>query len=220
MRGAAVASGQAVKYVFIFPLRLTMDFVVDKWLGVETRGNVHHEATLRSKAIGGDPVIYQPLRLRMWQRLMAAVPLDPTESTFVDLGSGRGRALFFAARAGFRRVIGVELDEILARHAAANVERWTERRPSRVPGQEIQALQGDAAVFVPPKAPLLLFLFNPFGPDTMGRVLTTLTNAPFGPEDSVFVAYQNPLHADVFDAFPQLELHVRRHELLVYRLVP
>jgi len=41
---------------------------------------------------------------------MATVPLEPAESTFVDLGSGRGRALFFAARTGFHRVIGVELD--------------------------------------------------------------------------------------------------------------
>jgi glycosyltransferase involved in cell wall biosynthesis len=47
---------------------------------------------------------------------------------FADLGSGKGRVLFMAARRPFKRVIGVEIDAELNRIARDNLERGRGRR--------------------------------------------------------------------------------------------
>src|ERR1700719_3166712 len=44
--------------------------------------------------------------------------------TFVDIGAGKGRALLLAAELPFRKVIGVELSEELARIAQKNITLW------------------------------------------------------------------------------------------------
>lgn len=208
----------AVRYVIAFPFRRAVDLATDRWLGVDTRGTVHNESVLSTLAVGGDPTFYQPIRYRTWLRLMREVPIDPASSTFVDLGCGRGRALFFAARSGFRHTLGVELDGELAREAEINVERWKSAHANSALGSaDIRAMQGDAAHFSPPPGNLLLFLYNPFGPDTMRRVLARFCETPFGADDDVFIVYLRPLHADVFAEFPQLAEHARGKDLVVYR---
>src|SRR3954453_11926131 len=105
--------------------------------------------------------------------MMSSVPLNPGDSTFVDLCCGSGRRLILAARAGFRRVVGVELDADLTQEAEVNIRRWEKsRRGPRRPGQEVLAVQGDAAAFTLPGGPVLIFLFNSFGTETMRRVIS------------------------------------------------
>jgi SAM-dependent methyltransferase len=51
-----------------------------------------------------------------------------SEDVFADLGSGKGRVLFMAARRPFKRVIGVELDAELNRIARDNLDSGRGRR--------------------------------------------------------------------------------------------
>ena len=83
-------------------------------------------------------------------------------ATFVDIGAGRGRALFLAAEYGFSWVLGVELDAEHHRLAAANLARYRGAR-----GAAIQLVHGDAAAVELPAAPLVVFVYNPFGREPM-----------------------------------------------------
>ncbi|MGY1796777.1 methyltransferase domain-containing protein [Geodermatophilus sp. SYSU D00525] len=188
------------------------DLALDLRLGVRTRGLADNEASLAPQTFGRDPHAYEPVHADWWRRAMSALPPVHRDATFVDLGTGRGRPLVLAARMGFRRIVGVELDPALVRTAERNARRWSRRDP----GLAMTVVHADAATYPLPDGPLVVFMANPFGAETLRRVLDQVV-ARRGRGD-VVVVYFNPLHADVFDEYPSLEVHDRGPDWAVYRL--
>jgi SAM-dependent methyltransferase len=112
-------------------------------------------------------------------RAMAALPIRHQEFTFVDLGSGKGRALLLAHALPFRRLVGVEFALELHEVAKANLR-----------GSVVELLCMDATAYDFPAGPLVVFLYNPFGPEIMGKIAHRL-KAHSGP---LYVVYINPFH--------------------------
>jgi hypothetical protein len=129
----------------IRPFLFLFELATDAWLGVDTRAEADSQGAIKALALGGDPEDYEPVNLLWWMHMFSAVPLDPAQTTFVDLGAGRGRALIPAARMEFRRVIGVELDERLASDAEINIARWSSRGGADPKNQEVRVVRTDAA---------------------------------------------------------------------------
>jgi tRNA1(Val) A37 N6-methylase TrmN6 len=66
---------------------------------------------------------YRPLPWGALSRILRQEDVGP-DDTFLDLGAGKGRAVFLAAaRYPFKRVIGVELSKDLSDVARANIDR-------------------------------------------------------------------------------------------------
>jgi len=80
---------------------LTQPDEFDRRLGVETRLTVWRKR-LR---INPDSAGYEAVNPAIFARAMPFVP----RVTFIDLGSGKGRALILAHEAGFRHLIGAEM---------------------------------------------------------------------------------------------------------------
>lgn len=98
---------------------------------------------------------------RRWRDTLPAVAGRIEGYSFVDVGAGKGRALFLAAELPFRKIIGVELNPELARIAQRNLVEW--RRVTREKSEKrIRIVQGDALEFRWPRTPLLVYLYNPF----------------------------------------------------------
>lgn len=100
--------------------------------------------------------IYLGIAPSAMRTALAASPIPPGESTFVDIGCGKGRALLIAAEFPFRRLFGVELAPELCAIANANIALnpdWQSR---------ISVINGDACTFVYPEGPLFIFLYTPF----------------------------------------------------------
>jgi len=114
---------------------------------------------------GVAPSVFHAL-LKRWQRTRPSARIS--QFTFIDLGAGMGRALLLAAEYPFRKVIGIELNPALANIARDNLTTWRSARNARAP---IQILCGDAVDARHPKGPCLVFLFNPFGPSVMRRLV-------------------------------------------------
>ncbi|SDD48951.1 SAM-dependent methyltransferase [Massilia sp. PDC64] len=75
---------------------------------------------------------------------------------FIDLGSGKGKACFYAAaKYRFRRLIGVEFSAPLVRAADRNLKKFG--------ADHICFVNADAASFQLPAGDNLVYLFNPFG---------------------------------------------------------
>lgn len=133
---------------------------------------------------------YQPIPPDEFRELMSALSIDFSQFTFIDVGSGKGRALLLAAEYGFRRIIGIEwlpdLDDI----ARANVERLQQREVLTV---RIELVCMDAAEFVFPAQPTLIFLFNPLAENSLRKLLANLEESLRRNPRSVFVAYANPI---------------------------
>jgi SAM-dependent methyltransferase len=111
----------------------------------------------------------------------------------VDVGAGKGRALLLAAELPFRKVIGVELNEALARIAQRNVTPW--KRIAR-PLTKIRVIHEDAAEFRWPRTPLLVYLNNPFDCALVellaSRIAAVATSGP----GLVDLLYVNPAFED------------------------
>jgi tRNA1(Val) A37 N6-methylase TrmN6 len=111
----------------------------------------------------------------------------------VDVGAGKGRALLLAAELPFRKVIGVELNEALARIAQRNVTPWKRIARSRA---EIRVMHEDAAEFRWPRTPLLVYLNNPFECALVELLASRIAAAAVSGPGLVDLLYVNPACAD------------------------
>ena len=127
--------------------------------------------------------------------------------TFVDLGAGKGRAVLLASEYPFRAVIGVELNAHLAVIAKRNATRWKKLGRARCP---MEIVNQDATEFCWPSAPLLVFLFNPFGRPVLAQVLQNLKKEADRTGQPVDVLYVNPEFGFVPDRFSGLQKLWRR----------
>ena len=91
--------------------------------------------------------------------------------TFIDLGSGKGRAVLLASLYPFRRVVGVEFSPELTEIARRNVNRFSH------PAQRCRDIElrcEDAAAYEFPAEPALVYIYNSFEGPLMQRVLANL----------------------------------------------
>jgi SAM-dependent methyltransferase len=143
--------------------------------GVDTSGDPMVRP--RKDVIGpeSDGYAYLPARARNIRSALRLLPIDdPAEYTFIDMGSGKGRVVFLAAARPFRKIIGVEHSATLHQAAIANLKKL---RSGKHPRERIELTHGDAGCYEFPSGNLVLFLFNPFGREVMGKMLINLETA-------------------------------------------
>ena len=181
--------------------------------GVRTAGNAsfRHAGDAVGEGGAGDGEIYVPARVRNGRSALADVPVkDRSAYTFVDLGSGKGRMLLVAAEMGFGRCVGVEFSRSLQAQAEENLRRFRGRK-----GVAIESVLADAAEFAFPAGDLVVYLFNPFGAETMGRVLRNLERSMEEAPRHVAVVLLWPEHGAMVAAMRGMRLvrATRRHQV-------
>jgi len=127
-------------------------------------------------------------------RALAALPVSPDGFTFVDFGSGKGRAVLLAARLPFRRVVGVELTPELHQTALRNVQAGLSV-PRRA---DVELHCMDACDYELPDAPLVLYLYHPFGPDVLAPLIRKVVSSYQRAPRPIFVLYLNPFHQQLW----------------------
>ena len=145
---------------------------------------------------GVAPSIFRSMLVR-WRRCRPAAPID--EFTFIDLGSGMGRAVLLAAEYPFSAVVGIELHPTLARIARRNLTVWRAAGRARAP---MRIICGDAAEFEPPAGPCVVFLFNPFGGPVLRRVLRRWSRSFAGRKGQLDILYVNDEQKQILDRQP------------------
>jgi hypothetical protein len=138
---------------------------------------------------------YQPTEPGLFHEMLDSLKIDFREFVFVDLGSGKGRALLMAADYPFRRIIGVELLRSLHGTALENIARYTDAAQPRA---KIESICTDAREFIFPVEPLVLYLFNPLREVGLTRVIANLENSLRDQPRPVYVLYHNPLSEHLF----------------------
>ena len=114
-------------------------------------------------------------------RSMRVLPIRYEDFAFVDLGSGKGRALLLALEYPFRERIGVEFALELYEVAQTNLR-----------GKAVKLVHGDATEYMFPDGPLVVFLYNPFGGEIMAKVAQRLRSHG----SMLYIVYVNPFHLD------------------------
>jgi len=169
------------------------DAAFDGAYGYDTGGTQFlTDLTIDSENAGsGGPHIASPPE--EFAAALALVDLDLADLTFVDMGSGKGRAMLLAAERPFKRLIGIEFARETHEVALAN---FAKRAARQGPDLRIEVRNADATAFDYPDEPLLLFLYNPFDPPVMTLVAERAMAAWRAHPRPMRVLYMVPLHPD------------------------
>jgi SAM-dependent methyltransferase len=162
-----------------------------------------------------EPVAFHEMITALQQAANSAgTTLDFRDFTFVDLGSGKGRTLLMASDYPFRRIVGVELLPSLHQIAQENLGKYVSESQKCF---ALESICGDATTFPFPDAPLLVFLFNPFGESGMRRVMANLGQSVGAHPRPVYVLYHNPLLEHVLSEAKFLSRLGGTHQYSVFR---
>jgi hypothetical protein len=146
-----------------------------------------------------------PSRLRRalakWRETPGTGAVD--EYTFVDIGSGKGRAMMLASELPFREVVGVELSAGLNEVAEKNLQLW---RGSGRAVSPMRLVQGDALKLSLPEGRLLIFLYNPFLAPMMRRLLERVDVVAGARRGEIDLLYVVTHQEAVFAEFSRFEL--------------
>ena len=107
------------------------------------------------------------------------------DDVVVDLGCGRGRVVCCAALRRVRGVIGVEYEEELARIARENADRLRGRH------SPVTIVHGGAQDF-DYAAGTVFYLYNPFGAEILGQVMTRLKQSLARRSHPIRIVYMKP----------------------------
>jgi len=113
---------------------------------------------------------YMPTDPELFRPVMSELGVPYEQFTFIDLGSGKGRALLLASEFPYRRIIGVELLPELHAIARENIRTFQE-------GSQLGRIDlwcGDARQFRFPPEPLVVFLFDPFPEHILEQLMMAL----------------------------------------------
>jgi hypothetical protein len=127
---------------------------------------------------------FETLHYSTYRREMRLAGVDKTSSV-VDLGSGAGRCLVVARQFGVARVHGIEIDDELNALARSNLERQKNSVP-------FELVSGDAASF-DFSGISHVFMFNPFGEETLNRVLDRVEAALRETGTPITLSYVHPV---------------------------
>ena len=159
----------------------------DRQHGVETAGLIELDQlrfNSSSKTHGARYDGIAPWRLK---DLLRRIPVDLDRHTFVDVGSGKGAALFHASEYPFRKIVGVEFSPELHEVALRNIASF---RSSTRQCNDITAICGDAGSYEYPEGPCVLFFNSPFGVPVWEKVARNLARSRRGQGKS-YLIYSN-----------------------------
>jgi precorrin-6B methylase 2 len=132
-------------------------------------------------------------------RIFSVLRPGPNDIIY-DIGSGTGRVLCFTARMGVKKCVGVELIKGYCETARRNADKVRGRRAP------VWVFCGDAA-----KANMedgtIYFMNNPFGPQTLSRVLRNIELSLKHNPRKVTVIYSNPYHENILTALGWRKFH-------------
>jgi hypothetical protein len=116
---------------------------------------------------------------------------------FVDMGSGKGRALLVASEFAFVKIVGIELSSQLHRIAADNIKRYG---PKTQQCTDFELHCMDVIDYDYGPEPPVLFLFDPFGRETLQGVIAKLEASLIARPRDAYVVYVYPQFEDVLQA--------------------
>jgi SAM-dependent methyltransferase len=135
---------------------------------------------------------YQATKAAPFRSLLRALDF-PRESVFVDLGSGKGRALLIAASAGFRRVVGVEFSPELCEIARRNVAVYLRKVGSMA---DVEIVESDVETYPIAADQNVFFLYNSFKLTVLNRVLNNIRDSVARNQRRIWFIYNTPIYHD------------------------
>jgi SAM-dependent methyltransferase len=155
----------------------TMGVVDLRELNLNTRNNLQGRS-------------YEGIDPRMFRRMFSQIGGDYRGFTFVDFGSGKGRAVLLASELPFKRIVGVEFSTELCAIAERNIRNYRGRQAC----SNIELVNSDAAQYPITAEPTVFYFYSAFGDDVLSKVLASIRDSVERfPRDVIFLyTYPEP----------------------------
>jgi len=163
--------------------------VFDLMLGVSTRGFAVTENNMFDSDT--DNCCYQGCQWLAVRRALKDLGAS-TSDVFVDLGSGKGKALLIAGRLPYKHVVGIEVDRELSRFAARNIDR----AQPRLRAGKVECINADAAEWPIPDDTSVVFMFNPFIGETFSAIASRIFESYDHNPRALHIVYEHPWEHD------------------------
>ena len=166
-------------------LEMAEQRVFDRLHGVSTRKSAFANSS------GEDNLGYEGCQWLPVRRVLKDLGPGPSD-VFVDLGSGKGKALLIAGRLPYQRVIGVEIDKELSHYSKRNVQQAR----NRLRAQKVNGVTANVLEWSIPDETSVIFMFNPFIGQTFHMVLNRIFASYDRNPRALHIVYQYPWEHD------------------------
>lgn len=151
---------------------------------------------------------YAPINWLDLQQIFSHYQISD-QDIFLDLGCGKGRALFCAYKFPFKKIIGVEISPLLFNIAQKNLKKFKHSQ------NRIKILHCDAQFFMIPDDVTFIFLFNPFKKNVFLKVIDNIKESINRSPRTLRLIYCAPEHADLLS----LEKDFKEDQTLPHDLI-
>ncbi|MGI8769832.1 MAG: class I SAM-dependent methyltransferase [Acidobacteriaceae bacterium] len=174
----------------------------DLQYGVDTSGLIWGEDLPSGGRSDRWSTAYYGIAPSVFDTAMSRLPADLSRYTFIDIGSGKGRAVMLATRYPFAEIYGVELAPQLHAVAESNLRIFRGKTEVEAP---VHLKCMDAVALPLPKQPLVLFFYHPFCKPVLKRVLRNLEASLRAHPRQAYVVYINTELRDILNRATFLE---------------
>lgn len=133
------------------------------------------------------------------KKSFALLPFAISEINLLDIGCGSGRVLNYAMLCNVNAVTGIDLDEEALRLAAQNCEAVKKKGSTTL----FTVTRADATLFDISQQVNTVYMFNPFGSQTMQAVLQKILVHVNATNRPLYLIYCMPAYKTVFEASTQ-----------------
>jgi hypothetical protein len=188
--------------------------------GTDTSGIIKSEALNIPDDRVAHAVRYQTAIVDVFLEILKSLPIVFEEYFFVDLGSGKGRALLLASQYPFKGIIGVEISAVLQTIACRNIHIYRDCGDELQRCHIIQSICDDATTCEIPKEKTVFYLYNPFDDYVMRAVLSNIENSFYEHPRDIYIAYLKPVHRVLFDKTSFLKISKETERYVIYQSKP
>ena len=185
----------------------------DRRYGVETAGDIGDRTYLSDLDIPSPNWIYgkdySGIPPGRFLAMLASLTIRFEDFTFIDFGSGKGRALLLASAYPFRKITGVEFSPKLHSIAQQNIEKYSD------PDQKckfIESVCADFAAFPLPPEPCVLYFFDPCYEALIAKALENIRSSWRQNPRKMWIVYVSPVYERLLDDADFLQKRMKNED--------
>ena len=199
-----------------------LNVAFDFYYRVETRQMIEPSEMDIDEADLKDTKRYQGSHVRILRKAFREIGMDLSGYHFIDLGSGKGRAMFIASLFGVKKCIGIEIAHKIQEICKKNIDTFCRR--TGIDREKFELFQGNAMDYNISTSNNLIYLFNPFNLNIVELVAQKLKNSSLTPGTDIILSI-NPrsdsiLNSVGYGCFKEIPNRNPSKTIRFYRLSP
>ena len=149
---------------------------------------------------------YEAVNYFILEALLSRLRTITNETSFTDLGCGKGRAMVVAAHYGFTKIKGVDF----AKEVCSVAEHHLQNLPTQFPEMEYELHCQNVLEYEIEPNESVFFLFNPFSDEIISRFLEKVNISTAQYPRTIYFLYASPKHVETFFEFEYEPVYRKR----------